>query len=161
MTARNLICLATAMFASAACTEVESPSPPIEMATSLQADAREYSSQGKTIVVFISQHNCEFCALLRRDVLHPMIRRGDLDKRIELREVSLDMDFELIDFQGLTTKGLDFAQRYDAYVTPTLLFLDAAGNSLTEPLVGTGNIEFYSFYLQQKIDEASRALTLP
>jgi hypothetical protein len=90
-----------------------------------------------------------------------MIRRGDLDERIELREVSLDTDFELVDFQGSTTKGLEFAQRYDAYVTPTLLFLDALGNSLTEPLVGTGNIEFYSFYLQQKIDEASRASTSP
>jgi len=135
----------------------EPPPRLIKLAASLRADVQAFSTTEKFHVVFISQNGCEYCELLRKTVLFPMIRSGGLDRRIELREVSLDDGFELQDFQGQAVKGLNFAERYGAYVTPTLLFLGANGANLAEPLVGTGNIEFYNFYLEKKIEEAARS----
>ena len=130
----------------------------IEIATSLQDDALLLSATGKLLVVFVSQSGCEFCAQLRQQVLYPAIRRGEVDPRIEIREVSLDENFSFKDFQGKTVAGAVFAERYDAYVTPTLLFLDGQGVSLVDPLVGISNIEFYAVYLQRKIETAAEAL---
>ena len=108
--------------------------------------------------VLITQHGCEHCELLRRNVLHPTIRRNELDPRIELREVSINADFTVTDFQGEVISGKEFVRRYGIDITPTILFLDKAGNSLVEPLIGTGNIEFYSFYLDKKIGAAAETL---
>jgi pimeloyl-ACP methyl ester carboxylesterase len=130
----------------------------IEMAISLQDDARLLSVSGKLLVVFVSQSDCRFCAQLRQQVLYPAIRSGDVDPRIELREVSLDESFNFKDFQGVTVTGAAFAERYSAYVTPTLLFLDGQGNSLVDPLVGIGNIEFYDVYLKRKIEGATKSM---
>ena len=79
---------------------------------------------------------------------------------MELREVSLDDDFSVEDFQGRAVKGAAFAERNNANVTPTLLFLDGQGASLVDPLVGVGNIEFYDVYLERKIDAATQAMEL-
>lgn len=130
----------------------------IEAATSLQDDARSMPASATFFVVFVSQSGCEFCEQLRRQVLYPAIRLDEMDSRIELREVSLDDGFLFEDFQGQTIAGSRFAKKYGAYVTPTLLFLDAQGNSLGEPLIGLGNIEFYGVYLNRKIEAASKAL---
>ena len=138
-----------------------SPVRLIELAASFQDDARRLSGPEKFFVVFVSQTDCEYCERLRQKVFYPMIRRDELDDRIELREVSLDAGFELIDFEGRTVEGRQFAERYGAFVTPTLLFLGSGGKALVEPIIGTGNIEFYNFYLSSKIDEATKALETP
>jgi thioredoxin-related protein len=127
----------------------------INWATSLQDDVHALAGPQEFHVIFISQAGCQYCELLRKTVLRPMIRGGGLDERIVLREVSLDGDFELRDFEGRAVTGLNFAERYGAYVTPTMLFLDANGENLVKPLVGTGNIEFYGYYLEKKINEAA------
>lgn len=145
----------------AACAEPHSPRTLIMPAESLQADAKNLAAPRKFFAVVITQHDCEYCALLRKSVLHPAIRSDELDPRIELREVSTDSGFSLTDFQGQIVSGKEFANRYGIDITPTVLFLDKAGESLVEPLVGTGNIEFYSFYLDQKIEAAEKALSAP
>jgi len=132
----------------------------IEAAVSLQLDAGDSLSTGRPILVFVTQKDCEFCHLLRQRILFPMIRRGELRERVILREISLDPGFILQDFDDSPVEGRDFATRYKAYVTPTLLFLDEHGRNLAEPLTGTANIEFYGFYLAERIEEATTALSV-
>ena len=155
---RRVFCLCVLAVFSFACAESRSPQTLIEPARSFKADASVLAAPRKLFAVLITQHGCEHCELLRRNVLHPAIRTDELDKRIELREVSVSDGFTLADFEGSVVSGKEFAQRYGAYITPTVLFLDTAGNSLIEPLIGTGNIEFYSFYLDKKIEAATEAL---
>ena len=95
-----------------------------------------------------------FLAEAERDVKQERWR----NERVILRELSLDTGFEFKDFHGNMVAGQKFGERYDSFVTPTLLFLDANGHSLTDPIVGTGNIEFYGFYLDRKIKEATDAI---
>jgi thioredoxin-related protein len=141
--------------------EQQLKSPLLTPATSLQNDGKQSQSTGKPVLVFVSQKGCEFCRRLRKQVLYPLIRAGELEGKVILREVSLDFGFELRDFDGRAVAGREFADRYEVFVTPTLLFLDGQGESLVESLVGTPNLEFYGFYLNKKIEAATEALETP
>jgi len=130
----------------------------IAPAVSLRDDSRQSQSTGQPLLVFVSQKDCEFCKRLREQVLFPLIRAGELDGKVILREVSLDSGYRLQGFDGVEIAGREFAARYNVFVTPTLLLLDGQGESLTDPLVGAPNLEFYSFYLDKNIGAATEAL---
>ena len=130
----------------------------IEPATRLDSDAQLSIESKRPITVFISQHGCQFCQLLRDQVLYPMLRGGQLDNKVIFREVSLDASFTLHDFAGITVGGSAFAGRYAAEITPTLLFLDGKGRELTARIVGISNIEYYGFYLDKAIASATGAM---
>jgi thioredoxin-related protein len=130
----------------------------IAWAETLVADAELSRESEIPIVIFVTQHGCQFCAELRRQVLYPMIRAGELTNSAIIREVSLDTGFTLQDFSANEIAGKNFASRYGAIVTPTLLFLDDDGMEIAEKMVGISNIEFYSFYLSKSIESASMQL---
>jgi pimeloyl-ACP methyl ester carboxylesterase len=130
----------------------------IAPAVSLQDDGMQSQATGQPLLVFVSQKDCQFCKRLRKQVLLPMIRAGELEGKVIVREVSLDSGYSLEDFDGVEIAGREFAARYNAFVTPTLLLLDGRGESLTEPLVGTPNLELYAFYLHKAIETATNKL---
>jgi len=147
------------MFSVAGCAD-ESAAPVrlISHAESFVSDSGLSKEQRLPIVVFVSQHGCEYCAALRKQVLYPMIRSRSFDGKAILRELSLDAGFIVVDFDGNSIAGADFARRYAAVVTPTLLFLDANGAEIAAKMVGTGNLEFYGFYLEKSLKEAASLL---
>jgi len=128
----------------------------IDAAASFQADARNSGNSKRPIVVFVTQRGCHFCEQLRQQVLQPMIKGDRLSDRVILREVSLDQGIEFYDFEGSLVTGREFAGRYDAAITPTLLFLDARGREAGKRIVGISNIEYYGFYLDKAIAAAQR-----
>ncbi len=130
----------------------------ITWAESLMADAEASRDLNLPIVVFVTQQGCQYCAALRRQVLYPMIRAGELSDKAIIREVSLDAGFTLEDFSGMEVSGRQFANHYAAVVTPTLLFLDAGGTQIAEKMVGISNIEFYGFYLLKSLESARTRL---
>ena len=130
----------------------------IALANSFMTDAGLSTERGLPIVVFVSQYGCRFCAALRKQVLFPMIRAGELADRVIFRELSLDAGFTVTDFNGNDIGGRNFADRYAAVVTPTLLFLDARGVEIADKIVGIGNIEYYSFYFNQELESARSEL---
>ena len=130
----------------------------IAWAESFVMDATSSRDLELPIIVFVTQQGCQFCAALRRQVLYPMIRAGELSGKAIIREVSLDSGFTLQDFNGNEISGKRFSTGYAAVVTPTLLFLDASGKEIAEKMVGISNIEFYSFYLSKSIESASEHL---
>lgn len=130
----------------------------IQPAVSLDRDSRSVSQNHRPIVIFVSQHGCQFCEILRKQVLLPMLRAGELDGKVILREVSLDSGFQLRDFTGERIGGSSFARRYDAEITPTILFLDGSGQEVADRIVGVGNIEYYGFYLDKAIAAATKVI---
>lgn len=130
----------------------------ISWASSLVTDAESSRDLELPIVVFITQQGCRFCVALRRQVLYPMIRAGELSDKAIIREVSLDSGFALEDFSGVSVSGRQFANRYAAALTPTLLFLDAGGVEIAEKKVGISNIEYYGFYLLKSLSTARERL---
>ena len=110
------------------------------------------------IIIFVSQHDCPYCEVLRTQVVYPMIRGGEFENRALLREVSLDPGRFLIGFDGNEIEGRLFADGYGASVTPTLLFLGPDGTEIAKRIVGISNIEYYPFYLNKAIDSALAVL---
>jgi len=133
-------------------------SPLIEFATVLQADATSSAEKNQPIAIFVTRQGCQFCQLLREQVLHPLIGAGELSQCVILREVSLDDGFVMQDFRGRETSGRDFADRYNAAMTPTILFLDGEGREVTDRIVGISNLEYYGFYFDKAIQAATAEL---
>ncbi len=133
----------------------------IALAESFVADSHLSTSEQLPIVIFISQTGCQFCAALRKQVLFPMLRSGQFADKMVFRELSLDAGFEVEDFDGRTISGSDFAARYGATLTPTLLYLDPDGQELEKKRVGISNIEYYGFYMLRSIKSATAKLIRP
>ncbi len=106
-------------------------------------------------VVLFSQPDCEFCAEERENYLKPLSaqRRRDLS----VAEVELDASTKMRDWRGrLVTQG-EFARTSGARFAPTVMFFDAAGRPLADPIVGLSR-DFFGVYLEQRISAALRAL---
>jgi len=151
-----MLALCFVYVSASACSEQSADSSRlINLAESFAADAELSGQEQFPIVVFISQHGCEFCQILREEVLFPMMRSGKMQEIAIFRELSLDQGFFTLDFDGEEISGMKFAERYASAVTPTLLFLGAGGDELARKRVGISNIEYYGFYLGQSIEEAT------
>jgi hypothetical protein len=130
----------------------------VPKAQDLQADGEAALTRGMPIVLVVAQHNCGYCALLEREVLHPMIRSGEYEDRVLLREIDIASRTPVRDFDGTPIEPAELARRYGAFVTPTLLFLDPTGEELASKLVGVSTLDFYWSYLDEAIDTAVAAL---
>jgi len=106
------------------------------------------------IVVFISRDACPYCRTLRNSILAPMIAADKFDRRAMVVEVSLDRIDAMTGFDGGRTTARAFGEAYQAQITPTLLFLDSEGLEISKRRVGIPNLEFYTHYLNESINEA-------
>ena len=126
----------------------------ITPATDLYRDGIQASNSGRPIIALISAADCTYCEVLKSSVLVGMER----DKRIILREINIDSTQDLVDFEGRNTDHQSFANKQGLTFTPTVLFLDGTGRALTEPIIGVANIDYYSFYLEKKIEQSREKL---
>jgi pimeloyl-ACP methyl ester carboxylesterase len=132
--------------------------PGIARMNSLQRLTTIARESGQPIVVFVSEPDCSYCHSLRQQVLLPMIRAGALAGKAHLREVSIDTGFRILDADGAETNGAAFAEMYDVFAAPTILFLAQDGSEIAERIVGISNIEMYEHYFQQRLNKALNEL---
>lgn len=127
---------------------------PVVEATDLYADGQSARAEEKAILLLVSQEQCSFCVQIKQEVIGPMIRSGDYENRLIIRELLLDTGSEVIDFKGVHRESPDFAHDYKVSLTPTLLFLDANGKELTAKMVGIQTPDMFYYYVDQSIQEA-------
>ncbi|WP_260291074.1 thioredoxin family protein [Sedimenticola hydrogenitrophicus] len=130
----------------------------VTVATNLQADGEIARKGRKALLLLVSREECSYCIQIKREVIGPMLRSGDYDDRLLIRELRLDGVSTVIDFQGVARDSHNVAYDYKASVTPTLLFLDADGKELTAKMVGIQTPDMYYYYVDQSIQEAIEAL---
>ncbi|MCK5361468.1 MAG: thioredoxin fold domain-containing protein, partial [Gammaproteobacteria bacterium] len=106
----------------------------------------------------VSQADCPYCELLKREILEPMLISGEYDGRVLIRELLIDSELPVRDFDGQAIAPDALAQRYRARLTPTVLFLDDRGRELTKPMIGINTVDFYGYYLDAAIDVARERL---
>ena len=111
------------------------------------------------ILLVISSVECPYCQRLKDQVLEPMLQDPDYDGRVVVAELLVDEGETVLDFDGRRVWASDVAARYEAYVTPTLLFLDGQGRSVAERIVGFNTVELYGWYVDAAIDAARRRLS--
>lgn len=106
-------------------------------------------------VLLFSQPGCEFCAEERQNYLRPLaVRRQDL----AVSEVSLDASTPMRDWRGQSIPQADFARAQGARYAPTVMFFDARGKAVAEPIIGLSR-DFFGVYLEQRIATALRAIS--
>jgi thioredoxin-related protein len=123
-------------------------------------DAKE-QGDNQVSIVMVSQRDCSYCELIHNDFLDPMHQGGHYKSKALFRELKIDSNNVITDFNGKEITAKRFAQRYRASLTPTLLFLDRKGQTLVPNMVGVNTPQFYGYYLDQSIDKAISLLNKP
>jgi hypothetical protein len=66
--------------------------------------------------------------------------------------VDIGVASPMIDFDGSKTTTVKFANRYQSFGTPTLLFLSPEGDALAPPKFGVPDIiDFYAYEIEETI----------
>jgi len=122
--------------------------------TDFKADATQAKTKNLPILLMFSASYCGFCSIVKEEFLKPMKISGDYTNKVLVRIVELDSIDDIIDINGETIEPEALAQRYNADLTPTLVFVDSNGNELTQQMVGVTTIDFYGGYLDEAIDNS-------
>lgn len=147
-----LLCLPLAV-AEPARTEAHLPA-----ADHLQRSATAAQAAGEPLVLMFSLPDCGYCRVVRRNYLVPMLRNGT-GARPHIRELTMTGREAIADFDGTVTTPTAVAKRYHVKVAPTLVFVNADGDLLAEPLVG-GEHMFYDAMLERRFEESRQQLRL-
>ncbi len=143
--------------------------PPVTLvqASDLHADGQQAQHRHVPILLMFAQHGCSWCHYVEEEQLKPMLRNADYRAQVIIRQVMTDNLGNITDFDGSQTDANTLAIRYNASLTPTVVFVDARGKQLTRNIVGVRNTEFYGGELddglaqsEQKIREQLAALNL-
>ena len=129
--------------------------PPVRDLYSLSKVAE---ARNLPILLMVSQDHCPYCELLKEEILNPMVISGDYINKAVMSVLTIDASKAIIDFNGKKIEPRDVALRYNATITPTLLFLDYQGNEIQERMTGVNTVEMYGYYLDESIDEAQEKL---
>ncbi len=114
-------------------------------------DSRLAVQKQTPILILFSMEGCTWCHYVEEEHLKPMLRNSEYGKKVIIRRVMTDDYGDLIDFNGNTISSSDFSIRYDANLTPTVVFLDHHGNQLSR-ILGVRNTEYYGGDLDDSLD---------
>lgn len=113
----------------------------------------------QVLLLLVSQPGCTYCEQIKEEIIMPMIRSGLYDSHTLIRQIVINNDEYLIDYNGNRTSTTAFAHGYQAWATPTLLFLDNQGNELAPRMIGINTPEYYGYYVDRALEQ-SRALLM-
>lgn len=125
-------------------------------AQNLAEAGRESAASRRPIVLFFTQPGCPFCERARREYLRPLAASTAWSARAQTLEVARDRS--LAGFDGRRTTGADLARAYGVRVYPTVVFVDAQGREIAEPLPGYTVPDFYGAYLEARLEAARERL---
>lgn len=124
----------------------------------LKAVGKHADNKRMPILLMFSAEGCHYCMRVENEFLKPMLLSGDYGDRVLIRQMKIDSFDKIRDFEGKKVTAADFADRYNVFVTPTVVFIDGDGVELAEKRVGLTTPDFYGGYLDQSINEALNIL---
>ncbi len=113
------------------------------------------SSPAAPIVLYVSRTDCTFCLRFEKTVLGPVIRSGEYEA-VVFREIVLDAEAAGREFGPLGSSVEHFEEKLGIVGTPTVLFLDQAGNEIARRYVGYVENDYAVFRLERSLREALR-----
>lgn len=124
------------------------------MGDDLQATGKIADHQRLPILLVFTAIDCGYCEMLEEEFLEPMLLGGDYQDRVIMRKVVLDNGSRLTDFSGQRRDATALSDDYRVFVTPTLLFVDSAGEERAGRMLGINTPELYGGYLDDCIETA-------
>lgn len=122
--------------------------------------SREMRENSRGLVLMFHAEHCPYCALMEKEILSPMAKSGEYDKKVYLRKLQLDEARDVIDFSGKTVEPSDISSRFNVNVTPTLVFLDDKGEEQAEKMIGINTVELFGAYLDNEIDKLVKNIAI-
>jgi thioredoxin-related protein len=123
----------------------------------LHADGIQSAQHRKPVVILFSLPGCAYCEVVRKNYLVPLLKESAALRPI-IREVDISANKRFADFRQKQVSHRELADRYGVRVAPTVIFIDSAGNLLTEPIIGGDTAGLYGGYLDNAFAEATRKL---
>jgi hypothetical protein len=120
-------------------------------ASDLHADAQQAVAKGIPIVLFSNLTGCHYCRGALRNVLLPMQRDAGWARTAIYRQINVDKETSMRDFEGKLTTHDVFARKMKLEFTPTVLVVDATGKLLAEPIVGVAAWDYYGYNVEEAI----------
>jgi thioredoxin-related protein len=100
----------------------------------------------------VTQSSCSYCIRLEEEILQPLRASGQFAEQVRFTAVDIEDASPLVDFDGSRTTTTEFANRYQGFGTPTLLFLSPKGDVLALPKFGVPDIiDFYAYEIEETI----------
>ena len=140
-----LLTLGTSLSLSAYAYEDEDDLPPVTLvqAGNLHADGQQARQRHVPILLMFAQRGCSWCHYVEEEQLKPMLRNADYRAQVIIRQVMTDDPSSITDFDGKQTNADALASRYNASLTPTVVFVDDSGKLLAPRILGVQNTEYY------------------
>lgn len=130
----------------------------LQPAADLGAEAALAARNGGPLVVLFSRKDCSYCETVRRDYLAPLAADPKFRGRVVVRQVNQDGAETLTGFKGEATSHGAFANGEKIKLVPVVAFYGPGGRRLADPIVGTRLPDFYLGYLENAVDQSSKAL---
>ncbi len=131
----------------------------IEIAGNLQSEAARAAKAGGPLIVIYSREDCSFCKAVKRDYLKPLAANPRYRDRIVIRQVNQDGEQQaLTDFKGNAATHAQVAAAEKVKLVPVVAFYGPDGRKLADPIVGARLPDFYQSYLEDAIEQSSKAL---
>ena len=152
-------CFAALLAAILACVSaLPAAAQAIARASDLRAEGRAARDAGAPLVIFFSEPGCPYCARARRDHLAPLANDPASHGRFALVEIDIRSTSQLVDFSGAHSTHAAFALQSGIKWVPTLMFVDAAGKALADPLIGLTVPDLYQGQLERRLEQATAKL---
>lgn len=119
----------------------------------LPAELAQALAAGHPLVVMVSLHGCPWCKLVREHYLAPM----HADEGLPVVQIDWGSAQATQTAAGEPTTHAELVRAWKVTIAPTVLFLGAGGREVAERLEG-GSPDFYSGYLDQRLEQARRAI---
>ena len=155
---RGFILLPGLLFIFSLARAVEVTKISIAELSNLQVEARKVTQNQLPLLIMFSAEHCLYCETVKEEFIKPMLRGGHYTNKVLIRKLELDNHKTLKDFNGIGISARQLASRYKVFVTPTLIFIDAKGQQLTDPLIGIATVDYYGGYLDDAINKSLIAL---
>ena len=107
----------------------------------------------QALVVMVSLHGCPWCKLVREHYLAPM----HAEEGLPVVQIDWGSAQATQAVDGTPTTHAELVRAWKIKLAPTVLFLGPGGREVAERLEG-GSPDFYSGYLDQRLEQARRAL---
>ena len=119
----------------------------------LPAELARALAARQPLVVMVSLHGCPWCKVVREHYLAPM----HAEEGLHVVQVDWGSAQATQTVDGAPITHGELARAWKVKLAPTVLFLGPGGRELAERLEG-GSPDFYSGYLDQRLEQARRAL---
>ena len=130
-------------------------------AIDLRSEATEAARSGNPLIIIYSRKDCKYCETVKRDYLKPLADNPRYKNRVVIRQINQDGDQTLSDFKGGQTSHARFAVSEKVKLVPVVAFYGPDGRRLADPIIGGRLPDFYASYLEDAIEQSTKALKKP